>query len=247
MIADTMPNRYILSVLVTSTNTAKVTSLFDGKDLTGKKLKINIGDEVAWLVQIVLPGGLRPAPGYTLTFNDSSFFGQASLGVQAGGLSPYLTVLQVQDTVKYTLAVPSAGFTLDPEIQSGPDISILKLKLVPDIVITWDATLNSISYTGGVAVNATTVGAHLNNVIEFVVTAGTGLSMVFGGTDNQWMTPFYQSGSLTLPGSGTPPSIIRPVNDSAEIDNNAIFPFNGYVTNGGPLKSPLFNIQTLIP
>ena len=85
---------------------------------------MNVGDQVGWLVRIVLPNTVRKSIPYNLDFSGNpSFFGTSSLNVPAGGPSPFLPVLAVQASLKYSVNIPGLE-TIDPDIQSGGDTGV---------------------------------------------------------------------------------------------------------------------------
>jgi hypothetical protein len=144
------PKSFLLQVFVTlnadGSSSKKILSFFDGTP-AANPLPVNLGDQVAWQVLVVVPNGRKALP-YSLNFTDSQFFGVPSLNVPHGGTSPYLTVLVQQAKISYTLTVTGMGLVPDPDIQSGTDALFAKGELVPSIFqVTWDTVGNTMGYT----------------------------------------------------------------------------------------------------
>jgi len=228
-------------------NDQKLIELVSGQDVTGNVAVVNTGDRMAWKVVAILPNGQRVQPPYVLDFSKNpSFFGTSTVNVTAGGVSPFLDAVPYQAAMKYAVSIPSLGYTLDPDIQSGPDSGTLpgRLDVVPDVVVTWDVAGEMITYTvGGVAGNLANIPICTKYpTIEFVATEGTDFSVTFGFTTNLWATPFNEDpASLTLkaPDLNTP-QLQATVTDSAPADANAVWPFQCNVTwNGARVPSPV--------
>src|ERR1035438_480386 len=147
------PRKFLLQIVVTvntnGTFTETIFSYFDGTKLDPTEpLPVNIGDQVAWLVQVLMPNGRKSLP-YILGFSIPSFFGVSSLAVPAGGASPFLPVLALQAKCSYTLNVTGLGCVFDPDIQSGSD-SLLPfgaLATTTAFHVTWDTVANTITWT----------------------------------------------------------------------------------------------------
>src|SRR5258707_1386644 len=96
------PKSFLIQIVVTGAAPI-VTSYYEGIPISGT-LNVNVGDHVAWSVQIGLTN-TRKSPPYEVTFTDEAFFGVQSLKVPAGGVSPFLQVRPFHAKVSYSLNV----------------------------------------------------------------------------------------------------------------------------------------------
>jgi hypothetical protein len=240
------PKSFVIQVLVTGENSdgtfnTILRSYFDGVVLT-KPLLANLGDQIAWLVQLQLPGARRSLP-YTLQFSKDTFFGVSSLDVPKGGLSPYLPVRPLQDIVSYSLSISGLGCIFDPEIQSGSDYASISVAIIKTFTVVWDTAANTMSYAsgvGGVPSPFPPGGVQLTvgDKVTFVATAGGAVdsfTITFTNSANGWLTPFepnHQSLSASPASSAT----IGPKPVSDHVDSGASFPFTASINvNGSPI------------
>ena len=239
------PKHVLLQILVSSDLTATVRSYYEGT-LASIPVSVNVGDRVAFLVQLQV-GGRKTVP-YEITFANAHFFGQTSLTVPHGGLSPFLTVLILAGRTSYGLNMPGFGCIFDPEIQSGSDGGSATVETIKhaEFLITWDTAANSISYTSSLDAHGAgwPIFVNLLDKVSFAV-VGIGVSaasIVFAPNQNAWATPFTPEDSvLKLPSLHAGPFV---VNDSFEGDPGTLFPFHGSATvNSAPLISPSYSIS----
>jgi hypothetical protein len=240
------PKTFVIQILVTGENSdgsfnTILRSYFDGSVLAGP-LHANIGDQIAWLVQLQLPGARRSLP-YTIKFSDDTFFGVSSLDVQNGGLSPFLPVRPLQGRVTYALNIPGLGCIFDPEIQSGSDFASINVEVIKSFTVNWDTAANTMSYAGGavgvpspfppggiqltVGDKVTFVASSVGPVDSFTIT--------FPNSANGWLTPF-EPNHQSLFATPASPAIIGPKPVADNVDSGASFPFTASINvNGTPI------------
>jgi len=240
------PKSFVIQILVTGENSdgsfnTTLRSYFDGSVLT-TALLANLGDQIAWLVQLQIPGARRSLP-YTLQFSNDTFFGVSSLDVHKGGLSPYLTVRPLQDKVTYALNISGLGCIFDPEIQSGSDYAAINVSLVKSFTVVWDTASNTMGYASGVGGGSSPfppggVPLTVGDKVTFVAIAAGAVdsfTITFTNTLNGWFTPFepnHQSIAATPASSDT----IGPKPVADHVDSGASFPFTASIkVNGTPI------------
>jgi len=244
------PQIFLIQIIVTvnpdGSFTTKLQNYLDGS-VQLDPLKVNPGDQVGWLVQVNL-GGRKQMP-YSLGFKDSqqspndSFFGVSSLDVPAGGTSPYLRVLSLQDKISYSLSIKGVGDVFDPEIQSGPDTGILGFDGTGStFVVTWDTAANTMSYTkdGGPAAPLP-LKAAFGDTVEFVAAVAGGLvtdfTITFANNSNSWPTPFGPT-QVSFKAEASPTDI-GPEGVSDNHDTGVSFPFSASIkVDNNPITSP---------
>jgi hypothetical protein len=100
------------------------------------------GDQIGWFVRVEAgPNWSRPA--YTLTFQDPSILGTASIAVPNGGGSGFFTVQALAGETKYTLAVSGVVPVSDPKIQVDPNGTIIIATLGEQHNVRWTAATNA--------------------------------------------------------------------------------------------------------
>lgn len=244
------PKSFLIQTLVMSENSdgsfnTIQRSYFDGTVITGP-LCVNVGDQVAWLVQVNIPGARKAFP-YSIDFNTDSFFGVSSLNVPKGGLSPYLVVLPLKDKVSYKMTVAGLGCIFDPEIQSGSDSVVVTVLSANSVKVSWDTVSNTMSYystsmptpspfpPGGIKLK-------VGDKVEFdaIVASGNvaGFAIKFADNSNGWLTPFEPDHQSIVADSPTSTTIgPKRVNDPD--DAGASFPFTACITvNGTTITFP---------
>jgi hypothetical protein len=211
------PKAHLLQILINlSPASHSITEIYDGIVLTqaGRDLplSVNVGDRVAWLVQVNVNGARKPLP-YTVTFNTSSFFGVPSLSVPKGGASDFLHVLPFQGKVKYTLEVPGL-VTIDPDIQSGNDMTGLGgghhglMMTGVSYTVYWDTSQpnNEMTYSGSHQ-PILSLRVHPGDKITFIATdshgnpvsAPSNFSILFQQNSLIWPSPFSSSNPCLPP------------------------------------------------
>jgi hypothetical protein len=226
---------FLLQILVGVNPPNNILSYLDSS-VRPDPLSVNVGDEVGFLVQVVLPNG-RQTPPYTLTFSDPSFFGVSSLNVPAGGTSPFLRVLSLLGKVKYSLDVTGLGAVLDPEIQSGGEGFPFGTARTPNhFVFTWDVGGQTATYTeNGAPVPYSTPVSRPDTVEFTVINAGGAVqnfAVTFQPNLNQpthWASPFDPNQS-TFAAPQASPTDIGPLEVIDQVDTGKAFPFTASVT-----------------
>ncbi len=99
------------------------------------------GDQIGWFVR-VQAGPNWSQPAYTLTFQDPSILGTASIAVPHGGGSGFFTVQALSGGTKYTLAVSGVVPVSDPKIQVDPNGSVIIATRV-EYNVRWTAASNT--------------------------------------------------------------------------------------------------------
>jgi hypothetical protein len=242
------PQTFLLQILVTVNSdgslTTQIRSLYDSKVKTDP-LSVNVGDRIGWLVQVVIANDRKLLP-YTVDFSkNTSFFGVSSLNVPAGGASPFLVVLALQDNVKYTVDIP--GLTnIDPDIQSGGDTSTLGGvgKVSTAYSVYWDTAqpANRMTYSvAGGPKQPLPLTVALGDQITFNSLVGVGaivanFTIAFTAS-NGWASPFNPNqGKFPAAGANT---AVGPLGVKDPVDPGASFPFYASITlNGASVSSP---------
>ena len=99
------------------------------------------GDQIGWFVRVQAgPNWSRPA--YTLTFQDPSILGTASVAVPHGGGSGFFTVQCLSGGTKYTLAVSGVIPVSDPKIQVDPNGTFVIAAHGLQYNVRWTAATN---------------------------------------------------------------------------------------------------------
>ncbi len=246
------PKCFLIEILVGINPPNNNISYFDRK-IVADPLSVNVGDEVGFLVQIVLPNGRRTPP-YTLAFSDASFFGMSTLDVPAGGTSPFLRVLSLVGKVKYTLGVKGLGTVLDPEIQSGDGFRPANDLAIAKFVFAWDVGAQTATYTkDGTAVPYSTPVPHGNTVEFLAINAGGAVqnfTVSFPPNTNNptlWASPFdFNNSKFVAPQAS--PADLGPLTVFNQADAGSAFAFtasvtvNGQVTNLSPAINPYIQL-----
>lgn len=226
------PKAFLIQVRVTvnpdgSLSKPTITSYYDGAPTD--PLKVNVGDHIAWLVQVVLPSTVRNPLPYKLDFSGNpGFFGTSSLNVPSGGPSPFLPVRAVQAKLKYTLIIPGLE-TIDPDIQSGGDIGPLGGlgRAATAYTVAWDTAYpaNPMTYSvGGGAQQPFPLKVAVGDSVAFNAinaVAPANFSIIFAGLN--WASPFsFDNGKFSATGT---PTAIGPliVGDTGDPDGKFIF------------------------
>ena len=237
-----MPQTFLLQILA-GINPPNNISLYLGAPAPADPLSVNVGDEVGFFVQALLPNG-RVQPPYSLSFDNASFFGVKSLDVPAGGTSPFLRVLSLLGNCKYTVNVTGLGTVVDPEIQSGGGglTGLPKAAAAADqFVVTWDVLGGSVAYTrNGLPVPFSTQVV-LPATVEFLLTdfgasPPENFTVTFATNLNpptHWETPFDPSQPTFTPQQNQNPAVIGPLNVGDNVDKKSAFPFTASVTVNG--------------
>ena len=230
------PKTFLLQLLVGVNPPNNILPYLDPTLTQVDPLHVNVGDEVGFLVQFVLPNG-RQQPACSISFADSTFFGQPSVDVPANHTSQFLRVLSVVGKVKYTLNVPGLGAVLDPEIQSGGGGPFIIEKAPSLFALTWDVGNQTATYTqDGNPVPPTTPVTPLVDSVEFVVTNTGGPAQNFTVyfplnplNPTHWASPFDLN-QQSFTADQASPTVIGPklVKDTADAGNQ--FPFTASVT-----------------
>jgi len=239
------PKAFLIQVRVAvnpdgSLSKPTITSYYDGAPTD--PLKVNVGDHVGWLVQVVLPSTVRNPLPYRLDFSGNpDFFGTSSLNVPSGGPSPFLPVLAVQAKLKYTLIIPGLE-KIDPDIQSGGDTGALGGlgKAVPTYSVFWDTAYpaNPMTYSvGGGAQQPFPLKVAVGDSVAFNAINGVApanFSIIFAGLN--WASPFcFDNGKFSATGA---PTVIGPLTVSDTGDSGGKFNFTASITvNGNPITS----------
>jgi len=235
------PQTFLVQILITikpdgsQDPNPQYRSFYDPANTRAEHLRVNVGDHVGWLVQVVI-GHNRRAVAYTLDFSQNAgFFGTQSLAVPAGGLSPFLRVLSLQGKVKYSVRIPGLN-AIDPDIQSGGDTTLdgMILRTGTAYAVYWDTAHpgNPMTYTGGNGPGQLPLTVSVGDVVTFHANvsgtpAVSNFEVDFAG--NGWASPFDpDNGTFRASGSSTVITPPKPVGDSAEPDVK--FPFTAYIT-----------------
>jgi hypothetical protein len=231
------PQTFLIQILVTlnpdNPTTTVIRSFYDPK-IKADPLKVNVGDHIGWLVQVVV-GHERKALPYTIDFSKNpSFFGVPSVSVKDGGLSPFLHVLALDDKVKYSVSIPGL-ITIDPDIQSGGDTTLggPKPARVP---VSYDVYWDTAHPTYVMTPLPLTVS--VGDSVTFHATVGGGampanFTVAFDG--NGWASPFNaRTGSFTANGGST---TIGPLLVKDTDDPGASFPLTASIRLNGNLVS----------
>jgi hypothetical protein len=236
------PKTFLLQLLVGVNPPNNILSYLDPTLTQVDPLHVNVGDEVGFLVQFVLPNG-RQQPACSISFADSTFFGQPSVDVPANHTSQFLRVLSVVGKVKYTLNVPGLGAVLDPEIQSGGGGPFIIEKAPSLFALTWDVGNQTATYTqDGNPVPPTTPVTPLVDSVEFVVTNTGGppqnFTASFSINKTHWASPFDLN-QQSFPANPANSPVIGPDQVLDTVDGGKQFPFTASVSlNGQPVSLP---------
>jgi hypothetical protein len=240
------PQNFLIQILITvnadgSFNTT-IRSYYEGKTLDKKNpLPVNAGDQLGWVVQVAMPSGRKSLP-YQLVFDTEFFFGTPELDVPAGGMSPFLRVLDLKNKTKYSLFVTGLGCVLDPEIQSGTDTGAqLGIQFASAFVVTWDIAANTMSYTkSGGAATPFPMQVALGDKVDFVAGAGgqvSNFTIAFADNDNGWATPFDPNNKYLFADPANPKHTgQKGVGDPN--DSGASFPFTASASVDGIAAPP---------
>jgi hypothetical protein len=239
----TQPQIFLLQILVNANQDGSVTyqirSFYQGKVLPdGTPLQVNVGDRVGWLIQAVIAGNYKQVP-YSVTFQDSSFFGTASLNVPQGGPSQFLAVHSLEGKVKYSVIVPGL-IQIDPDIQSGDTgtTGLHPMAAPVSYTVSWDTSHpdNTMTYTSSVhpAPQPLPLTVADGDSVTFNATVALGASasqfaIAFGG--NGWPSPFSSSqGRFSATGANTTigPLVVKDPSDAgAKFSVTASIQLNG--------------------
>jgi hypothetical protein len=238
-----LPKSFLLQVLVTvnadGTFSTEVRSYFDDTILTGP-LYVNLGDQVAWMVQVFTPAGRKQLP-YSVDFNNKKFFGIGSFEVPDGSVSSYLPVLSLKGQVHYEVQVTGLGLVLDPDIQSGSDSMLVPQSLTTGYAVLWDVGSNTMAYSN-IAMSGSqpfppdglllSRGDSVTFQATVNATTVTGFTLTFPDNNNAWQTPFDPNRASFVADQSTPQTIgpLR-VNDPADAGDD--FPFIASLTADG--------------
>lgn len=230
--------KFLLQLLVGVNPPNNILSYLDPALKQVDPLQVNVGDEVGFLVQVVLPNG-RQQPACQISFSDPAFFGVAEVQVQAGHTSQFLTVLSVLGSVKYTLNVTGLGAVLDPEIQSGGGGPFQIDKAPSLFTFTWDVGNQTATYAqGGNQVPYSTPVTPDVDSVEFIVTNTTAPPQIFSvffplNASVHWASPFDLNQQTFTADPKNSPSTIGPLKVLDTVDGGKQFPFTASVTVGG--------------
>ena len=103
-------------------------------------VRVGPGDQIGWFVR-VQAGPNWSQPGYTLTFQDASILGTASIAVPHGGGSGFFTVRALSGGTEYTLAVSGILPVSDPKIQVDPNGTVI-IATLAQYNVRWTAASN---------------------------------------------------------------------------------------------------------
>jgi len=234
------PKQILLEVIVSGAATPQVFSYYDRVPITGP-LPVNVGDQVAWFVTVAFADGRRSLP-YTVSFDDPAFFGQSSLPVTAGGTSPFLQVLSLKGSVKYSLDVTGLGRVLDPEIQSGSGNLIVHSPVLRDAVstftVTWDTNANVMTTPKGFPIKAA-----VGKSVTFIATAGSNFFILFAQNFNLWASPFDPNMSQFPAAPGQLSLGPLTVTDKADGTGTKFFFSGSIFYNNATVTSPSYEID----
>lgn len=241
------PQSFLVQVLLSFDMNGSLTytiSEFYNSARTKPTMKVNLGDQVGWLVQLVLPDTERKPVPYSLDFSKNPvFFGTSSLSVPAGGLSRSMPVVRAKDSLKYSIIIPGL-MTIDPDIQSGPDTGFPFGGLVAGTAYTvfWDTAnpTNPMTYSvGGGAPRPLPVQVTGGDSVTFNATGAVGavanFTVTFAGL--HWASPFDPNNGRFSAVAGTP-TVIGPLLVNDTVDPGGSFTFIATITvNGKPITS----------
>ena len=244
------PKTFLLQILVGVNPPHNILSYLDPTLKKVDPLSVNVGDEVGFLVQFVLPNG-RQQPACTITFNNSDFFGVTSVDVPAGTASEFLRVRSISGNVKYSLNMKGLGTILDPEIQSGggPFGPYRLERVASQFVFTWNVGGQSATYTQNG--NRVSYDTQVNpeDKVEFVITNAGGAPQDFTVTfplnpvnPTHWASPFDLNTPSYAAAAATP-TIVGPKLVRDMVDTGNQFSFTASVTVNGQSVSLPANIN----
>jgi hypothetical protein len=159
-------------------------------------VKVGPGDQIGWFVKVEA-GPNWSQPAYTLTFQDPSILGTASIAVPNGGGSGFFTVQALSGGTKYTLAVSGVVPVSDPKIQVDPNGTVIIAARGPQYNVRWTAASNVMELeNGGAWIPFPPAGlpAAVGTSIQFlaVLTPPADFEIVFpaGQNNGVWASPF---------------------------------------------------------
>ena len=246
------PQHFLVETLVFTIPGSKprVVSYWDPKtDISGKPLKANVGDRIAWTVILVQLNGRNQIP-YTVSFfkdgaPDSSFFGVSSLAVPHGGLSEFLTVRSLKGQISYRIDAPGYGCLLDPDIQSGDSSPVPNVEDASDYVVSWDTHSKDMTCKKDGVNTAFPITVRRGDKVSFTITQGSEFEILFAISDNGWGSPFEEL-QVKFPATAASPLKIGPLVVMDDLDSaGARFPFSGTATNadGDSVTSNSYEIR----
>jgi hypothetical protein len=112
--------KHLIQVIVTFNQNGAPFYTFNsifGNDQSAENPLVETGDQVAWQVVQKAKDKTISYPPYALTFVNPSVFGTSSLSVPGGGVSPFLQVVSLNGSTKYTLTVQGVTPAMDPTIE----------------------------------------------------------------------------------------------------------------------------------
>jgi len=213
-------------------------------------MEVQPGDRLAWNLQVVSNGTVYN-PAFQVNFfgssgaSDSSFFGQSAISAASGQTTQFLTVLALQEIVKYTVVADGFGQILDPKIQTGDGTDGIGFtpagNMAPTYTVIWNYPDTYLYYQAGqnpaqpfppsgLTVNLKDTVAFVANVTGDPPTQGLNAVFAFDAT-HFWISPFTQS-QQDLPFS-VPPNAINAYEVVDRIDPaGTVFSFNGQTDDG---------------
>lgn len=233
------PQHFLVETVVFTKPGSKprVVSYWDPTSDISKKLKVDVGDRIAWTVILVQLNGRNEIP-YTVSFfkdgaPDSSFFGVSSLTVPHGGLSEFLTVRSLRGRISYRIDAPGYGCLLDPDIQSGDSTPLPHVEDASEYDISWDTHSKDMTCKKGGVNIPFPITVRLGDTVSFAITNGSKFEIFFESSENGWGSPFAVV-DVRFPATSASPLKIGPLTVLDDQDpKGASFKFSGTATADG--------------